>query len=96
MEEFQFRERKGMSEDLVGRQALHSNTCHFAARSNASLFNVEQCITQNVSKSTITSRRKRQEIISQWLMIDDSLDTSKTEERNGPAHYSGTILAGET
>jgi hypothetical protein len=40
-------------------------------------------ITQNGSKSTITSRRKRQEIISQWVMNDDSPDKSKTEERNG-------------
>ena len=29
-------------------------------------------------------------------MIDYSLDTSKTEERNGSADYSGRILAGET
>ena len=53
-------------------------------------------ITENGSKSTIISRRKRKEIISQWLMIDDSFDTSKTDERNGSANYNGTILAGET
>jgi hypothetical protein len=29
-------------------------------------------------------------------MIDDSPDRSKTEERYGSAHHSGTTLAGET
>jgi hypothetical protein len=28
-------------------------------------------------------------------MIDDSPDTSKTEEGNGSVHYSSTILAAE-
>jgi hypothetical protein len=50
----------------------------------------------SVNRQLLVEGKGSRKLSHNCFMIDDSPDTPKTEKRNGPAHYSGTILAEET